>query len=748
MKKINQLLTVLGLFLSISLNAQYHVNITSPSNIAGSYFMARAAFAANWKDTIKGTIALANNGAGSTIACDTITGVSGKIALIDRGTCAFVDKALRAQKAGAIAVIIANNATTGAFPFGPNDNSVTIPVCMISKEDMDKIRGSVNGATASIYFSNPATQATVLWSEDFKNRLAGWTTKGKLNAVDTFGWDVRGMSNGIARAEIQSPTCFNGAAIFDADFKTTGGTTVPTQPYPRHYGELISPTINCSTFKNVRLSFFQHFSPLNSGYATLQSSLVAFSYDGGATFPDSVEVNADVQPNDETTPANIAIVDIPKFDGNANCKIKFIFNGDFYDWIIDDIQLISRAAVDLKVTDNFFFPFNYATPASQITTDTSTFYVEVTNLGSLSVGNSKARVMITNPAGAVIHRDSVTITNLSGSNKDSSIVNFPKIFVPGKLTQGFYNLTYSIEGPPGTSDGNTTDNKVTKVFAVTNDLYSRHDGNTNNIGYGSTSNFQVANLYFTSTDWNANDKFKATDVGFGAFVTQSSGASLAGKSATFYLARFTDKVASDYNNWDITKGINNNKDQLEIKGLATYDYKSTTNSERATVTLQDFTTFVDGVSLQKGSRYLLAASYADASNALVPYFEPDYLYDFGSFYYNRNGSGQWQLWPFAPELSLRVVLSTPNDDIALPSSTLKLSPNPATTVLKATVKFDKLTNANFTMADIQGRLISFESRKNIKDETIDFDVNRLAPGAYLLRLSTEEGTRTLKFIKQ
>ena len=51
-----------GLFLSISLNAQYHVNITSPSNIAGSYFMARAALVANWKDNIKGTIVLANNG--------------------------------------------------------------------------------------------------------------------------------------------------------------------------------------------------------------------------------------------------------------------------------------------------------------------------------------------------------------------------------------------------------------------------------------------------------------------------------------------------------------------------------------------------------------------------------------------------------------------------------------------------------------------------------------------------------------
>lgn len=41
--------------------------------------------------------------------CETFTGVSGKIALIDRGFCSFETKVLNAQTAGATAVIIANN---------------------------------------------------------------------------------------------------------------------------------------------------------------------------------------------------------------------------------------------------------------------------------------------------------------------------------------------------------------------------------------------------------------------------------------------------------------------------------------------------------------------------------------------------------------------------------------------------------------------------------------------------------------
>ena len=40
--------------------------------------------------------------------------LAGKIALIDRGTCAFAQKAARAQAAGAVAVIIAKTWPHGA----------------------------------------------------------------------------------------------------------------------------------------------------------------------------------------------------------------------------------------------------------------------------------------------------------------------------------------------------------------------------------------------------------------------------------------------------------------------------------------------------------------------------------------------------------------------------------------------------------------------------------------------------------
>lgn len=64
--------------------------------------------------------------------------VSGKIAVIQRGTCEFREKALNAQKSGAAAVLIFNEGQAGrAMPIGGNlgeDSAVTIPVAGIGYE--------------------------------------------------------------------------------------------------------------------------------------------------------------------------------------------------------------------------------------------------------------------------------------------------------------------------------------------------------------------------------------------------------------------------------------------------------------------------------------------------------------------------------------------------------------------------------------------------------------------------------------
>lgn len=94
------------------------------------------------------------------------TAVNGKIALIKRGNCEFGAKALRAQQAGAVAVVIVNNVPGGpvGMGIGAQGGSVTIPVIMIS---------DVDGAAIDAALANGAvTMSLSSWASGAKNDIA------------------------------------------------------------------------------------------------------------------------------------------------------------------------------------------------------------------------------------------------------------------------------------------------------------------------------------------------------------------------------------------------------------------------------------------------------------------------------------------------------------------------------------------------------------------------------------------------
>lgn len=128
------------------------LNVVEPANIAGFYF---ANGTDNWGkivDTIPvtGEVYEVNDGTNTpTLACDPlINDLTGKIALVDRTVCTFVEKALHSQAAGAIGCIICNF-QEGTIAMGANANSgfenVKIPVVMIPKSVCDNIRQYANG---------------------------------------------------------------------------------------------------------------------------------------------------------------------------------------------------------------------------------------------------------------------------------------------------------------------------------------------------------------------------------------------------------------------------------------------------------------------------------------------------------------------------------------------------------------------------------------------------------------------------
>ncbi len=81
--------------------------------------------------------------------CSAITNnVSGKIVLIDRGLCNFINKAQAAQAAGAVGVIIANN-VSGAPPAMSGTPPVSIPCVSISQANGNTLKSALLAGTVS-----------------------------------------------------------------------------------------------------------------------------------------------------------------------------------------------------------------------------------------------------------------------------------------------------------------------------------------------------------------------------------------------------------------------------------------------------------------------------------------------------------------------------------------------------------------------------------------------------------------------
>ena len=122
-----------------------NLNINSPASIAGLMSSLESALSTNnlLKDVgpITGDVVLYNDDASGTthLACGAAADsglLSGKIALIDRGSCTFVNKIKNAQNAGAIAVIMINNVGGDSIiVMSGSDNTITIPAVMISQNN-------------------------------------------------------------------------------------------------------------------------------------------------------------------------------------------------------------------------------------------------------------------------------------------------------------------------------------------------------------------------------------------------------------------------------------------------------------------------------------------------------------------------------------------------------------------------------------------------------------------------------------
>lgn len=125
-------------------NGGHYLQVTAPQDLVGGIVTGLPEFGQALTTTpITGEVEIVDDGTFiKTQGCNPLNNdLTGKIALVDRGTCDFSLKVYNAQEAGAIGAIICNfEEGVLGMASGENGNLVTIPSVLIAASDCNRIR--------------------------------------------------------------------------------------------------------------------------------------------------------------------------------------------------------------------------------------------------------------------------------------------------------------------------------------------------------------------------------------------------------------------------------------------------------------------------------------------------------------------------------------------------------------------------------------------------------------------------------
>lgn len=569
------------------------------------------------------------------------------------------------------------------------------------------------------------------WSEDAQADDAEYDG----DVINALFWGTRGP--------IQSPSADNGAAMFNSDVYDGGGVGVGSGPFPgTHGGALTSPSIDCSEYPFVSLKMNQ-YARANSNTV---STIFEVSNDGGMTWVD-FPINSQVIGNAGTAPDNVLLVDISSVaGGQSDVKLRFTWSGRYYYWLIDDVQLIETPRLNLALADTIFYPpANYATPLSQIDTDTMGFFAQVENLGRDTQFNAVLKASVIDLATEeVLFVDSTIIDTLPAFS-DLVTVDIEEVFIPEGLNIGEYNIVYEIYSPESDQeDFNDLDNSFSETFVTTDNIFSKEDGNIGGVRPGGGGDYQFGNLFRMSP--LAGDGFKATLAQFGAGKSSADGP-IAGESVTIFLYKVSDDVLPDFSNFDDSS--TGQGDDLEIVGFNNYSFpEEYENYDLADVELLNIDAD-PGIDLEAGGRYFLVVSYEGTATTIFAGTDIgiNYFFQISTIVFTSN----WFLGGFGPDnaaaVRMTIEMVDNTDTQPLKETAMNLFPNPASDELTVDLDLDVEGDAMIIIASADGKIMMMREYDNVQDENMTFDISNYPAGSYFVRVGTLEGTKTKQFVK-
>jgi len=614
----------------------------------------------------------------------------------------------------------------------------------------------------------PPFDRPVFFFEDFEDGLDGWTAETAPGTTTDSNYTWVWYDNGVVPSffggifTVGNPTsaCSGMAAYPGGFYQTENNPELGAPPYPIFEATLTSPTIDVSNTdcNALSVSFDMLWRQLNGGTRVGSGAFVEFSLDDGATWSDPVDLDPDGVANGPVVDENREFV-LAGAGGTSQLRIRFAYDSDFYVLGIDNVRVFEPENNDLRVQTNFFAGApNLFTPATQV--QDMAFLADIRNRGCVNQPNTVLAIDIFDPENNLLY----TGENNYGTVDGGALVEndpFDETYTPPAVI-GQYTGQYRIFSD--STDINPADNSLAFPFVISENLFAKENGGNSNTepaaGNWDQDEFLTwgyANYYYCPSS-NGDDLAITT-----VLVDVKPDASYAGEIIDIIVYEW-----SDTNGDGVCQATE--RDDVAIESL---ELTGTEDGEVA-VTLED------AVPITDDQAYLVAVEYfADDADAVVFPIRFNTTWEYGAMALafdslailnNDPASRRFAGFSFLEDndqadytgftgftgspaiASIRMVIdgnlvSTEDD---LPTENLiSVYPNPTVEEINLDISLLEMTDkATIAIYDITGQMILTRNYDNIQREKITLNVSDFSTGTYFVQYMSEEGSRSLKFVKE
>lgn len=620
----------------------------------------------------------------------------------------------------------------------------------------------------AIILCGSANAQTYVWggpgdaNSEFDGGLNDWTTNWiSPNENAVWYWDDDGNANQGAfsanNSPIESASVANGAAAFDSDFLDnggfqdsigTGGIAIAPQ-----VSELISPEFSTMGSPEVSITWTQNFRAFQNNSFSVQ-----VTNDGGATWTDYPIAYNNTWPVNAGSPLDKQIsIDVSDSMGDQETvQFKFVYNANYYYWVIDDVAVIETPAVDIEAID-MYYPFNAATiPSHMLNSDTLEFALDITNLGTSDLASATASVEILDAAGTSVYLFTQETGMISAAGADTVEVVFDDVVLPADVatalaTEGEYTILYDVVSN-GEEDLFPDNNGLGEIVIVTPDTYSK----TQTI---ITANSFNSGIFAASTVIRTGDlpdgmEYFTEDVIFNGATNSGSIANSIGNVALFKVLNQTgEEITMLFDEESISWGDLGDNPNLEFTGFGFFTAEGIPNFEDIPTNIFDVESEEQGVVLEENTTYILSYMW-DISNEGETVFSSssnriDYFQPVNMVHIPEQGwftIAEDLAWYMPAVIQARTADNT--EIIELDENAVSVFPNPAVSQTTVELSFDEPTDATIILRDGKGGYISTTSVTGVTNQQVEIDLMNLPAGTYSFEITTSNSERAVKsFIK-